>query len=116
MVSSNTIYLYLVTSPEFFFRIKKIFFLLPSQKKKKMSKLSIDILSIIFEELEKENSTLYSCIFVNREWCQITIPFLWKNPWKRIDDYQNNGANKYKILFKCFLMMMPKESKEFLKV
>ena len=80
------------------------------------SKLSIDILSIIFEELEKENSTLYSCIFVNREWCQIVIPFLWKNPWKRIDDYQNNGANKYKILFRCFLMMMPKnEQNKFFK-
>src|SRR4051794_11478893 len=80
-----------------------------------MSELSIDILSMIFEELVKENGKeLYSCIFVNREWCQTAIPFLWKNPWKKFTFYSPTTKNRYKILFKCFLMMMPKESKEFL--
>src|SRR5436190_9575657 len=75
------------------------------------SKLSIDILSILFEDVEQENDkTLYSCIFVNREWCQIAIPILWKNPWKKMFT-----ANQYEILLKCFLMLMPKESKELLK-
>ena len=84
-----------------------------------MSKLSVDILSIIFEDLEQENDkALYSCIFVNREWCQVAIPFLWKNPWKKFDStYRTNQlANRHKILFKCFLMMISKESKEFLKI
>src|SRR2546429_1281916 len=81
------------------------------------SKLSIDILSIIFEDLEQENyKALYSCIFVNREWCQVAIPFLWKNPWKKWKFYNYAQINQYKILFKCFLMMISKESKEFLKM
>src|SRR3954449_7774258 len=87
-----------------------------------MSKLSIDILSIIFEELEKENSTLYSCIFVNREWCQVGIPFLWKNPWKIFNETDWMNDNKYqdieiryKTLFRSFLTLMTKEQKGFLK-
>ncbi|RIA91404.1 hypothetical protein C1645_822105 [Glomus cerebriforme] len=75
-------------------------------------KLSTNILSLLFEELEEEISTLYSCILVNRDWCQEAIRFLWKNPWKSfIDKYKDK---RYKILFECFLMMMSKESKEFL--
>ena len=94
------------------------------QFSKMSSKLSIDILSIIFEELEKENDKeLYSCIFVNREWCQIVIPFLWKNPWKIFNETDWMNDNKYqdveiryKILFRSFLTLMTKEQKkEFLK-
>src|SRR5436305_14178352 len=79
------------------------------------SKLPVDILSIIFEDIEQENGeTLYSCIFVNKEWCQIAVPFLWKNPWKKVN---NNTINQSKtLLFYRFLMMMPKESKDLLKM
>src|SRR5581483_11415952 len=92
------------------------------RKKRMVSKLSIDILSIIFEELEKENSTLYSCILVNRVWCQVGIALLWKNPWKIFNemDWMNDNKYKddeirYKILFRNFLMLMTKDQKEFLK-
>src|SRR3954462_12990160 len=78
------------------------------------SKLPVDILSIIFEDIEQENDeSLYSCILVNKEWCQIAVPFLWKNPWKKVN---NSTTNRSKKLFNCFLMMMPEESKEFLKM
>ncbi|CAG8437866.1 11550_t:CDS:2 [Rhizophagus irregularis] len=87
------------------------------------SKLSVDILSMIFEELEKEISTLYSCVFVNREWCQLGIPVLWKNPWKIFNeinwmncDKYEDAEIRYKILFRNFLMLMTKEQKDFLKL
>src|SRR2546421_8629384 len=87
------------------------------------SKIPIDILSIIFEELEKEHSTLYPCIFVNREWCQVGIPLLWKNPWKIFNEIDWMNTNKYKdveirykILFKGFLMLMTKEQRNFLNL
>src|SRR5207248_11555942 len=57
--------------------------------------------------------SLYSCLFINREWCQTAVPFLWKNPWKKID---SQCEDRYKSLFKCFLMMMSKGSKDFLKM
>ncbi|RGB22159.1 hypothetical protein C1646_776532 [Rhizophagus diaphanus] len=28
-------------------------------------------------------STLHSCILVNKFWCQITIPLLWKDPFSK---------------------------------
>src|ERR1051325_3589579 len=82
------------------------------------SKLPVDIMSIIFDDVEQENdNTLYSCIFVSREWCQMAVPFLWKNPWKKIDyNKRDYTVNQFKVLFNCFLMMLSKESKEFLKL
>ncbi|PKC63385.1 hypothetical protein RhiirA1_463835 [Rhizophagus irregularis] len=52
-----------------------------------MFNLNIDILILIFEELQYNKSirnvrnTLYSCLLVNKTWCSVIIPILWKNPW-----------------------------------
>ena len=46
-----------------------------------MSKLNKDVLLLIFEELNSAKKHLYSCLLVNRTWCEITVPILWKNPW-----------------------------------
>ena len=47
-----------------------------------MSKLNRDIFYLIFEKLHDDKNTLFSCILVNKTWCEITIPILWRNPWK----------------------------------
>ncbi|PKC58148.1 hypothetical protein RhiirA1_471414 [Rhizophagus irregularis] len=47
-----------------------------------MFKLNRDILYLVFEELQNDNKTLYSCLLVNKTWCEIIVPILWKNPWK----------------------------------
>jgi hypothetical protein len=47
-----------------------------------MSKLNRDILYSIFEEVKDDKMTLLSCLFVNRTWCEIIIPILWKDPMK----------------------------------
>src|SRR6266487_3566860 len=47
-----------------------------------MSKLNRDILYLIFKEFQDDKMTLYSCLLVNKTWCEIIIPILWKNPWK----------------------------------
>ncbi|GBC07417.1 hypothetical protein RclHR1_07450005 [Rhizophagus clarus] len=46
-----------------------------------MSKLNRDVLSLIFEELQEDSKSLFSCLMVNRLWCEIGVPILWKNPW-----------------------------------
>jgi hypothetical protein len=56
-----------------------------------MSRLCRDILYLIFEELHKDDSTLHSCLLVNKTWCKIIVPFLWINPWK----YLNYRNRKY---------------------
>jgi hypothetical protein len=60
------------------FSTKNFFFNL----KKKMSKLIGDVLCIIFEELQDDESSLRSCLSVNKTFSEITIPILWRNPWK----------------------------------
>ena len=51
-------------------------------KKKKMSKLNGDILYLIFKEFQDNKRILQSCLLVNKTWCEMIIPILWKNPWK----------------------------------
>ncbi|PKY46185.1 hypothetical protein RhiirA4_460998 [Rhizophagus irregularis] len=43
-----------------------------------MSKLIDDILLLILTELRFDSASLYSCILVNRTWCCLAIPILWK--------------------------------------
>ncbi|RGB26748.1 hypothetical protein C1646_820211 [Rhizophagus diaphanus] len=47
-----------------------------------MPKLYKDILYLIFQELQDNNETLYSCLLVDKTWCETIIPILWKDPWK----------------------------------
>jgi hypothetical protein len=46
-----------------------------------MPTLNKDILFLIFEELQKDSESLFTCLMVNRLWCETVIPILWKNPW-----------------------------------
>jgi hypothetical protein len=56
-----------------------------------MSKLNKDILSLLFEELQDDPKSLFSCLMVNRLWCEIVIPILWRNPWCYDIDYSNKN-------------------------
>ncbi|RIA92893.1 hypothetical protein C1645_42226 [Glomus cerebriforme] len=47
-----------------------------------MSKLNKDVLFLILEELQTDRKSLYSCLLVNKAWCEIIVPILWKNPLK----------------------------------
>src|SRR5436190_17777286 len=47
-----------------------------------MLKLNKDVLFLVIKELQNDRKSLHSCLLVDRTWCEITIPLLWKNPWK----------------------------------
>ncbi|GBB87423.1 hypothetical protein RclHR1_01390013 [Rhizophagus clarus] len=47
----------------------------------KFNKLNKDILFLIIVELQDDSKSLFSCLMVNRFWCETVIPILWKNPW-----------------------------------
>ena len=68
-----------------------------------MSQLSADCLNEIFEYLDNEKFTLYSCILVNRLWCEVSVRILWKNVY-------NYNKRTYNTLISC----LPNESKEIL--
>ncbi|RIA96290.1 hypothetical protein C1645_815608 [Glomus cerebriforme] len=64
--------------------------------------LTLDCLKEIFECLEEDKATLFSCLLVNRIWCRISVIILWRQIWdvSKLND----------TLIAC----LPNESKEFL--
>ncbi|GBB90140.1 hypothetical protein RclHR1_01700003 [Rhizophagus clarus] len=65
-----------------------------------MSKLNEDILFIIFEELQHSSKFLFSCLMVNRLWCETAIPVLWRRPWHYAINYHNKSS-LYSIITSC---------------
>src|SRR6185369_14801590 len=49
----------------------------------------------IFKYIEDDYKTLYSCTLVNKQWHNINIPILWRNPFYSL--------NSIKILINCLL-------------
>ncbi|RIA80453.1 hypothetical protein C1645_882157 [Glomus cerebriforme] len=64
-----------------------------------------DILYLIFEELENDKKTLRSCLSINKTWCEMIVPVLWKNPWK----YLKSG--KGKLLLKVIISHLSDKSR-----
>jgi hypothetical protein len=74
-----------------------------------MLKFNEDILFLIFEELQDDSKSLFSCLMVNRFWCEIVIPILWRNPWCYDISYFNKN-----YLFLIIASYLPDYIKEFL--
>ncbi|CAH1757942.1 5719_t:CDS:2 [Entrophospora sp. SA101] len=64
-------------------------------------KLPFDCIYHIFEYLEYNYETLYSCILVSRSWFRTVAPILWKDPF--------HSKNSMKTMIRC----LSKESKDF---
>ncbi|RIA84512.1 hypothetical protein C1645_413003 [Glomus cerebriforme] len=73
-----------------------------------MSKLNKDILFLIFEELHNDKTSLHSLILVNRTWCEVAIPILWRDPWRRI-------SGKERSLLEIVVSFLTEESRESMK-
>ncbi|GET54013.1 hypothetical protein GLOIN_2v1870015 [Rhizophagus irregularis DAOM 181602=DAOM 197198] len=41
---------------------------------------------MIHEEFKGDRNSLHSCLLVNKTWCEIIVPILWKNPWKYLEE------------------------------
>jgi hypothetical protein len=66
-----------------------------------MSQLPVDCLKEIFEYLKDDKMSLYSCLLVNRIWCEDSVRILWRN-------ICNYNKRTYNTLISC----LPNESKE----
>ena len=80
-----------------------------------MKNLSLDCLILIFDELSELNESfiqrinyLYCCLLVNKEWCNIVVPILWKKS-SSIYSYE-----KVEKLFNTILSCLSLSSKQFL--
>src|SRR5204862_1714539 len=75
-----------------------------------MSKLNKDVLFLILVELQNDRKSLYSCLLVNRTWCETTVPILWKIPGQY---YPTEKAMN--ILFNVIILHLSEESRNILK-
>ncbi|RGB43403.1 hypothetical protein C1646_749788 [Rhizophagus diaphanus] len=69
-----------------------------------------DVLFLILEVLKDDRKSLHSCLFVNKTWCEIIVPILWKIPGKYT--LTNNAKNS---LFNVILLHLSEESRNILK-
>ncbi|PKK74024.1 hypothetical protein RhiirC2_847166 [Rhizophagus irregularis] len=68
-----------------------------------MPQLLADCLNEILKYLKEDRISLYSCLLVNRLWCEISVRILWKSIW-------NYNNKTYYTIISC----LPNESKEIL--
>jgi hypothetical protein len=73
--------------------------------------LNKDVLSSIFEELRDDNVILYSCLLVDRTWCETAVPILWKNPMRA----KNLSKKAVYALFNVIFSYLSKELRDSLK-
>ncbi|GES74746.1 hypothetical protein GLOIN_2v1785437 [Rhizophagus clarus] len=69
-----------------------------------MTDLNRDILYLIFQRFQNDKKTLLLCLLVNKTWCEVIIPILWKNPWKYL-------KKKKKLLLNVIVSHLSNESK-----
>ncbi|GBB84630.1 hypothetical protein RclHR1_01120018 [Rhizophagus clarus] len=80
-----------------------------------MVKLNNDILHYIFQELNNDGKSLLSCLLVNKRWCELVIPILWKYPLKYFDTNDFHLlVKKKKILLNIILSHLPETSKQLI--
>ncbi|RIA98964.1 hypothetical protein C1645_812141 [Glomus cerebriforme] len=66
---------------------------------------------MLFEELQDDPKSLFSCLMINSLWCEVGIPVLWKNPWC----YENNIIYRNKSsLYNIITSYLPDDVKEYL--
>src|SRR5438552_1792482 len=100
------------------------FFLFYSEKWKKMAH-NVDCLNEIFEYLENDDTTLYSCLLVNRLCCEVSVKFFLKNLSKlslRSNIYPEFFYQLYQICHNIktlrieFMTSIPNELKDLISV
>ncbi|CAG8719956.1 uncharacterized protein OCT59_015880 [Rhizophagus irregularis] len=80
-----------------------------------MSNLNKDILLYIFEELFEDKNSLYSCLRVNRLWCETAVTILWKDPWIFLNRTLTLKLQKRaNIFFNIIFLNLSEESKNYL--
>src|SRR4051812_11551046 len=80
-----------------------------------MSNLNKDILLYIFEELFDDKNSLYSCLRVNRLWCETVVTILWKDPWIFLNRTISLKLQKrVNLFFNIIFLNLSEESRNFL--
>ncbi|CAG8474172.1 10551_t:CDS:1 [Funneliformis mosseae] len=69
------------------------------------SKLSLNSLREILGYFNNDPTTLYSLLFVNRQWCDIAIQLLWRRP------FEFTSQEKYDLIIETYICCLPEMEK-----
>ncbi|CAG8733311.1 22034_t:CDS:2 [Rhizophagus irregularis] len=72
-----------------------------------------DVLYSIFEELRNDKKSLYSCLLVDRTWCVVAVPILWKNPTRTDNPNYYLSEKVVCALFNVIYSHLPVELREY---
>ncbi|CAI2170132.1 19648_t:CDS:2 [Funneliformis geosporum] len=75
-----------------------------------MQRLPSNCLEEIFESMDNDRNSLFSCALVNRRWCRASMPILWRRPFEH--GYPKKFGRK---LIKIYVEFLTREEKELLK-
>src|SRR2546421_260993 len=77
-----------------------------------MEKLNVDCLILIFNELLTDKNALHSCLFVNKEWCNIVVPILWNEySFRTLTEGDEGSCKKF---FNTIISCLPSSSTQLL--
>uniref|UniRef100_U9SKX7 F-box domain-containing protein n=1 Tax=Rhizophagus irregularis (strain DAOM 181602 / DAOM 197198 / MUCL 43194) TaxID=747089 RepID=U9SKX7_RHIID len=68
-----------------------------------------DVLVLIFTELLGDLDSLHSCSLVNKTWCELAMPLLWKNSYQCPYKYKKESREKYYNVIAHFLPNNPED-------
>ncbi|GBB83365.1 hypothetical protein RclHR1_01010006 [Rhizophagus clarus] len=74
--------------------------------------LHSDCLLRIFEYLEEDCATLYSCSLVDRYWCQTVIPILWSNTLRIKEIKEKPETFQGYLIINTYFSTLPTETKQ----
>lgn len=69
------------------------------------SNLSLDSLREILGYFKNDRATLYSLLFVNRLWCKIVVPLLWRQP------FDMASLENYDLIIQTYIYCLPKNER-----
>ncbi|CAG8649378.1 13173_t:CDS:2 [Rhizophagus irregularis] len=75
-----------------------------------MQKLPSNCFEEILDSMDNDRNTLFSCALVNRHWCRLSIPLLWRRPFEY--GYPKDFGLK---LLKIYISFLAVEEKELLR-
>ncbi|UZN99971.1 uncharacterized protein OCT59_001228 [Rhizophagus irregularis] len=75
-----------------------------------MNKINKDILFLIFNEIQNDSKFLFSCLMVNKLWCETAIPILWRNPWNYDINYHKKSS-----LYDIIVSYLPDDFTKYLE-
>ncbi|CAG8788079.1 13625_t:CDS:1, partial [Cetraspora pellucida] len=73
---------------------------------------NVDCIHEVLKYLRHDTESLHSCLLVNRLWCELSVPILWKDPWARFFNmpFSKPSFTQPATLINTYIASLPRES------